>query len=41
VDRSIFRTVMVHGEVQVLCCKQFLLCRENLGVDEKGGGGGK
>ncbi len=41
-DRSIFTTVVVHGVgVQVLCCKWFWLCRDNLGGDEKGGGGGK
>ncbi len=32
---------MDHGGVQVLCCEWFLLCRYNLGGDEKGGGGGK
>jgi hypothetical protein len=32
--------VDVHGGVQVLCCKRFQLCRDNLGGDEKEGGGG-
>ncbi len=41
VDWSIFTTVVVHGEVQVLCCEWFRLCRYNLGGDEKGGGGGE
>jgi hypothetical protein len=40
-DRSIFTMVVVHGGVQVLCCKWFWLCRDNLGRDEKEGGGGK
>jgi hypothetical protein len=40
-DWSIFTMVVVHGGVQVLCCKQFQLCRDNLRGDEKGGGGGK
>ena len=31
-DQSIFLMVVVHGEVQVLCCEQFMLCD---------GGGGK
>ncbi len=39
-DRSIFTMVVVHGVVQVLCSKRFWLCRDNLGGDEKGGGGG-
>ena len=26
VDQSIFVMVMVYGEVQVLCCEQFMLC---------------
>jgi hypothetical protein len=40
VDWSIFTTVVVHGGVQVLCCKRFWLCRDNLGGNEKGGVGG-
>ncbi len=40
-DCSIFTMVVVHGGVQVLCCKRFQLCRDNIGGDEKGGGGGK
>jgi hypothetical protein len=27
VDQSIFVMVVVHGEVQVLCCEQFMLCK--------------
>jgi hypothetical protein len=33
---------VVHGGVLVFgCCERFMLCRYNLGGDEKGGGGGK
>jgi hypothetical protein len=38
VDCSIFRTVVVHGVVQVLCYKRFQLCRDNIyGVLEREG----
>jgi hypothetical protein len=40
-DWSIFTMVVVHSGVQVLCCKQFQVCRDNLGGDEKGRGGRK
>ncbi len=35
-DWSILITVVVHGGVQVLCCKQFWVCRVNIRGDEKG-----
>jgi hypothetical protein len=31
VDQSIFLMVVVHGEVQVLCCEQFMLCKRVVG----------
>ena len=32
VDQSIFLMVVVHGEVQVLCCEQFMLCKGVVGI---------
>jgi hypothetical protein len=31
VDQSIFLMVVVNGEVQVLCCEQFMLCKGVVG----------
>jgi hypothetical protein len=31
VDQSIFLMVVVHGEVQLLCCEQFMLCKGVVG----------
>jgi hypothetical protein len=41
VDWSILSMVVVHGGVQVLCCEQFWVHRDNLGGVGKGTSGRK